>query len=431
MVASIFKDIISKYFPAIAAKLTERYNGKSETPIFEHQKYLKPEFSTDMKFSSLSSNNSIVAADVVALDSELPLKKRGSYKSAEGEIPKLGMKKSMNETQLQAIKNLKARGGKHLVMAQKLFTDLADGVKGVYERLDIMFLQALSSGVTLINEENNTGTGIRIDFGVPTSNQFGVQKAWTDASATPIQDIENITQAARNAGNTLSYIFMDKTTFNAFKANQEVKNAYAGFSKVASNLIFRLNKAELDAYMAEEFGLSIIVVDKTVQIEKGGKKVGYEPWERGNVTFTTSLALGTLAWSELAEVDSPVEGVEYAVVDQFILSSLYRTNDPLKENTSVQALAIPVLDNVDSIYIMNTNEATAADDTQTEGDANYAYKGTNYTKASVVAGINAAREVDKQVAPATVAQQDATLAKKIDSLSEEGIALFEAELVAA
>ena len=183
--------------------------------------------------------------------------------------------------------------------------------------------------------------------------------------------------------------------------------------------------------MSEEFGLNIIVIDKVSQIEKGGAKVAVEPWQRGNVTFTTSTDLGTITYGELAEVEHPVKDVEYSTVDDFILVSLFRTNNPLKENTSVQALVLPVLDNTDSIFIMDTNEATASEDVQTEGDANYSYKGTDYTKASVVAGINAAREVDTQVAMATISQLDATLAKKIDSLSEEGIVLFKAELVAS
>lgn len=429
MIASIFKNYISKYFAAIASKLTQKYNGKSEEIVFEHKKYLKPEFSTDMKWASLSANTNIVAADVVALDSKLPLKKRGSYSSAEGEIPKLGMKKAMNESMLQALKNLKARGNKEKELVKKLFSDAVDGVKGVYERLDIMFLQALSSGVTVIDDDNNTGTGVRIDFGVPAGNQFGVQKAWSDSAATPIEDIENVTAKARSTGNVLKYLWMDKLTFNSFKANAQVKNAFAGFSKVDSNYIFRIKREELENYLNEEFGLSLIVIDKVVQIEKGGKNVPIEPWQTGNVTFTTSTDLGTLTYGELAEVDHPASDVEYAVVDNFILTSLFRTNDPLKENTSVQALAIPVLDNVDSIFIMDTTEATAGEDSQTEADSDYSYQGTDYTKVSVVAGINAARAVDTQVAVATTSQLDATLAKKIDALSEEGIALFEAELV--
>lgn len=429
MVASIFKGIIESYLPRLSTKITEKVNDKTGEIQYEHKKYLKPDFSTDMKFESLSTNTSIVAADVVSLDSELSLKKRGSYSSATGEIPKLGMIKALTESMLQALKNLSNRGGKNAEIAQKLFRDAADGVKGVHERLDMMFLQALSTGVTLVDENTNTGSGIRIDFGIPSKNSFGVQKAWTDAAATPIDDIENVISNARNAGHVLKYMWLDKVTYNAFKANAQVKAAFAGFLKTDSNYVFRVSKEELQNFISEEFGLMLIVIDKVCQIEKGGQKVAIEPWERGNVTFTTTTDLGTLTYGELAEVDHPVEGVQYSVVDNFILVSMFRTNNPLKENTSVQALAVPVIDNVEGIFIMDTNEATASTDTQTEGDANYLYKTVLYTKASVVAGINAARAVDTQVTAATTSQLDATLAKKIDSLSEAGIELFEAELV--
>ena len=281
-----------------------------------------------------------------------------------------------------------------------------------------------------MDEDTNTGMGIRVDFGIPDGNQFGATtKAWTDADATPIDDIDNVVGKARANGNVLRYMFLDRDTFNLFKANQQVKDAFAGANRVSKDLIFRLSKEDVMDYLSAEYGLQIIVIDKVVQIEKGGQKTGYSPWKTGNVSFTTTMDLGTLTYGELAESNNRVAGVEYQTVDSFILASMYRTNDPLKETTSVQALAIPVLDNVDSIYILDTNEATANEDTQTEGDSDYNYGGTDYTKASVVAGINAARAVDTQVAKATTSQTDATLAKKIDSLSEEGVALFEAELV--
>lgn len=431
MVASIFKSFISKYFAAISQKMTAKVNDKEGEPVYLHKQYLRPEFSPDMKFSSLSTNNRIVAADVVALDSPLPLKKRGSYKSAEGEIPKLGMKKSMNESMLQQLKNLQARGNKEKELVRKLFSDAIDGVKGIWERLDIMLLQAASTGVALIGDDYNTGTGIRVDYGIPTKNQFGVQTLWSDANAVPVEDIERVIAEARADGYTLNTIWMDKRTYNAFKRNAQVLEAFAGFNKINKDYVFRISRSDMDEFLREEFQMSLVVIDKVVQVEKDGKTTAIEPWQEGMVTFTVGTQLGTLAWSELAEIDSPVKDVEYSVVDSFILTSLYRTNDPLKENTSVQALAIPVLDNVDSIFLMNTKEATASLDSQTEGDSTYTYDGTDYTKQSVVDGINAARAVDTEVAEAKITNQDATLAKKIDQLSEKGIELFEAELVTA
>jgi len=414
MVASIFKNYISKYLGGVAKKIVEKINGKPEDVVYEHTKYLKKEFSPDMKFSSLSTNTSIVAADVVALDSPLPLKKRGSYSSAEGEVPKLGMKKSMNESMLQQLKNLQARGEKEKQIVAKLFQDGVDIIKGVYERLDIMFLQALSTGVTVIDETDNTGTGIRIDFGVPAANQFGVVEPWKESDARPIDDIENVTSKARQMGYALRYIWMDKVTYNKFKANAQVKDAFAGYSRIPSANLFRLKNADLQEFITEEYGLTIIVIDKVVQVEKNGQKSSVEPWQRGNVVFTTSTDLGTLTWSELAEKDSPVKDVEYATVDDFILWSIFRTNDPLKENTSVQALAVPVLDNVDAIFIMDSNESLEVDAGEIEGDATITIYGSDLTKTTVISELETILddEVDSDIT-------DADLIKLIDTLSDE------------
>ena len=414
MEASLFKNYISKYLGGIAKRFTEKINGKPEEIVYEHRKYLKKEFSPDMKFTSLSTNTSIVAADVVALDSPLPLKKRGSFQSAEGEVPKLGMKKSMNESMLQQLKNLKARGIKEAEIVKKLFNDGADIVKGIYERLDIMFLQAFSTGVMVIDDTNNTGTGIRVDFGIPTGNQFGVTEKWTDADATPIDDIENVVNQARNKGYKLQFIWMDKVTFNKFKANEQVKKAFAGYLKIDSNYIFRLTKDQIQDYLSEEFDLTLIVMDKVVQIEKGGKKESIEPWQRGNVVFTTSTTLGTLTWSELAEKEHPVKEVEYATVDDFILWSMYRTNDPLKENTSVQGLVIPVLDNVDAIFIMDSNETIDIDLSEVEGDSTITIYGSALTKTTVISELETILDdvVDSDIT-------DADLIKLIDTLSDE------------
>lgn len=48
--------------------------------------------------------------------------------------------------------------------------------------------------------------------------------------------------------------------------------------------------------------------------------------------------------------------------------SKYHKNDPIKEFTSAQALVLPVINNVDSIYIMDVTDAEATTG-QTEGDA--------------------------------------------------------------
>jgi hypothetical protein len=127
----------------------------------------------------------------------------------------------------------------------------------------------------------------------------------------------------------------------------------------------------------------------------------------------------------LAEETHQSKSVDYQKVDDFILVSKYHKNDPIREFTSSQALALPVINNVDSIYILDTKEV--ATDAQTEGDANFDYKGTTYTKASVVASYL----LIKPNSTVTTSTTDAQLLSLINKLSEEQELAFVAELVEA
>jgi len=85
---------------------------------------------------------------------------------------------------------------------------------------------------------------------------------------------------------------------------------------------------------------------------------------------------------------------------------------------------VPVIDNVNNIYVMDTEEASI--DVQTEGDANYTYETVSYTRTSVIAGINTS---ESQTADASMT--DAQLKYRINRLSDAEIEAFEAELVAS
>lgn len=412
---SLFKDYINKYFPALTRKLTEKYNDKKSDTMPWHKRYFTPEFSSDLQYTSLSANHHIVAADVISLDSELPLKKRGKISAAQGEIPKLGMKKRMSESHLQQLRNLEARGGNEVELIKKLFTDTAKGVKGVHERLDDMALQALSTGSILVNEDTNTGTGVRLSFNIPESNQYGVKTDWTSSTSNPIEDIDNIVSNAAANGDILTKMFIYKTKFNAFKNNDNVKAAFAGHLRINSSQLYRLNNEEVRSYLLEEFGLELEVIDKVIQIEKDGKRKTHKPWKEENVSFTTGNTLGSLAYGTLVEAENPVDGVSYATVDNFILTSNWKKNEPYGEFTSVQALAIPVLNNTDSIYIMDTSEAQEVDANETEGDANITIWGTSLTKATVITEFNNLEGVSNT----TSTVSDAKLIERINELSDE------------
>lgn len=426
MKKSLFPQWVDKYFKIIAQKIVEKLNGGKLPLPYYHRTMLRKEFSATLKWGSLSVNGNVVSADVVAMDSSLPLKIRDSIKKADGDIPKIGMKLSLNESTMNELNILLATGGADAEIIRKLFADSDKCISGIWERLELMFLQGLSTGFISITDEDTPGTAIRVNFGHPDKNKYGVTKPWDDSTAKPIDDIENVVSEARINGDVVRYILMDRNTFNLFKANAQVKEQYAFYlGYTGSNVPAVPSIEKANEFLSANQGVEIMVIDRPVQVEKDGKRKSINPWEAGAVVFLTDIMVGTLTYGKLAEETFQDKSVDYQKVDDFILVSKYHKKDPIKEFTSAQALAIPVINNVDSIYIMDTTES--ATDAQTEGDANFDYKGTEYTKASVVASY-------KLIYPKstiTTSTTDAILLGLINKLSDEQELAFVAELVEA
>lgn len=431
MEKSLFIQYVERWFKGIVTRITERINGENPPQKYHYRDMLRKVYSTDLKWQALSRDGRLVAADVVAMDSSLPLKKRDAIKKADGDIPKLGMKLFLNESEMTRMDVLLAQnenGNLDNQIVSTLFQDTNKVIGGVYEQLERMFLEGLSTGVTVINEDqDNPGLGVRVNYGFSDKNKYGATAKWSGASAKPVDDIDRIIENASAKGDVIQFILMDRKAFNNLRKSDAFKAMVAGGMGYGGTNLPTPTMAQANEALSANYNVQLMVIDRSIQLEANGIRTTVKPWAEGVVVFLTEMQVGSLAWGRSAEMNHRVEGVNYEVADDFILVSKYHKNDPLREFTTSQAFVIPVIDNVDSIYILDTEEATASEDEQTEGDANFSYEGTSYTKASVVDGLNATKEVPTS----NVSQTDATLVKKIDSLSEEGVKTFEAALIAS
>lgn len=421
---SLFVQFIA-YFSALAKTIEETVNGKKTQLTYLYKEMLTEELSVDLQWKSLTVNSNIVAADIVALDSSLPLKKRDSFGTASGDIPKTGLKLQLSEKQMSDIDVLKARNVETSVLVEKIFDDTKKAVMGIHEKMEFIFLQGLSTGVGLVEDENNVGTGVRVDYGYLASNKYGATTVWSDANAKPIDDIKRIVKAAKAKGDSIKILMMSDVTFDKLASNQQTRENYAFSQNFVGSNVPTPDLEQVNAMMQRKFGLTIIVVDRTITTERDGVRTVHTPWATDNVIFLTSPKVGKLAYGILAEETRKSPKVMYEKSGSFILLKKWSTEEPFSEFTSSQALALPVINNVSSIYLMNCEEATASLDAQTEGNSAYSYKDTDYTKSSVIAAINLA--TGKNTAKST--NTDATLAKHIDALNEEQILVFEANIV--
>src|SRR6478672_10536592 len=226
MEKSLFSDWLAEYFPGLVLRVVESYNDEKKLPTYLYRQFLKKEFSVDGKWTSLTVNNQLVMADLIAMDSSIPLKARPSLGKATGDIPKVAMELAIREKELTDLNTLIALGRNQEAL-KKLFQDTPLVIGGQYERLEAMFLEGLSSGLVEIEDTETVGTGVRIDYGYLTANKFESSVSWDDPTATPLTDMQLVFDKAELDGKTIINIMMDRTTFNNVKKSSEGKSLFA------------------------------------------------------------------------------------------------------------------------------------------------------------------------------------------------------------
>lgn len=361
MVQSAFIEYIQKWFPGIVVRMVETTNDSKNPITYLHKTMLRKDYSVDGKWASVNVANTLVAADVVAMDSSLPLKKRDSITKATGDIPKMGMELKLNEKQLTDLDTLVAQGATEQQIIAKLFQDVPKVIGGVYERNEAMFLEGLSTGVTLVEDAENVGTGVRLDFGYRVANKFGVGVLWSDpTNAKPFDDIQKVIDKANLDGNTISSVLLDRATFNRLAASAQAKELFAFSQGFVGNKIPAPDLSQMNVFTNNRYGFTFQIVDRSIRVERNGIPSTYKPWADGAVVFLTSNVVGSLVWARLAEQNHPVAGVEYQTADDYILVSKYRKNEPsISEHTKSQARVVPVISNVDQIYVLDSKTVQA------------------------------------------------------------------------
>lgn len=360
MLETLFREYVQKYFRGLVKKITEKFNDKNKEQTLLHKTMLKEEYSADMSWNGNSISHNIIAADVVAMDSQLPLKKRDSLSSAGGTLPKIGIKYRKGEKDISDINVMIARGATEKAVAVKIFDDVEKSIKGVDLRNEIIFLNALSTGVCLVESEENDGTGIRVDFGYkPENTKHATTAVWGESTATPIDDIQQLFDQAEEDGNSIAYVYMSKKRLNNIRNSVQGKELVADYQNTVytspSNLRTPNKRVMLEA-LNDEFGAQFELIDSVIRIQKpNGKFVNVRPFCEDNIVAVPDKIVGRLVYGTLVEETRPVAGVTYEKSGNYILVSKFSTNEPFAEFTTAQAICLPVIDGVDGIYILHTD----------------------------------------------------------------------------
>ena len=393
MQASLFHAYVAKFFPKLQM-FVEKVNGKRDgqlTYLHKDTSILHREYSPDNKWESGSVDTRYVAADFVALDSELPIKSRDSIVSANGKIPKSGIQRVMKESDIMNIRVMEAQGATPQRIARKLANDPAACDAGLDEKNEYNFLFGFSNGYLAVKDEDKPDALMRLNYNYMPSHCFGVE---TKGSLT-LGDIKRVIEAADADGNTIIQIWIAKSAYDALRQTKGAKELVATYDgriyTDETNLPVPTASKFNDAFADDNNGITFRVIDRSVLIEANGKKTSVKPWNKNKLIFTCQTMVGALVHGQLAEMSNRVKDVDYQVIDEYKLISKYSETNPLREMTGGQQLTVPVIENVDQIYSLDITEAQAVDTTAEGADSSdekITIWGKTYTKSNFVTEYN-------------------------------------------
>lgn len=393
--SSLFLKYILSFFP-ILKTLIEKINGKRKnelTYLHKDTSILRRVYSPDNKWEADTVDTSYVAADYVAVDSPVPLKSRDKISTASGKLPKMGMKKSLKESEILQLRMMESQGGQVAEIRRKLAQDPVACSVGIDERNEYALLYGLSNGYVAVRDDDNPKELLRIKYRYLPDNILGV--ADKDEGVT-VADLKNCIERAANDGNTIIKFWIGKSKFDSLKKAQDARELVANYRGQTYDSQTKLPVPTASAFQEaflDETGVSFQIINRTVRLEHDGDKKSVKPWNNNMIIGVCSDMIGALVYGQVAEATNRVAGVTYQQIDYKLISQ-FSTTDPLKETTAVQAYCLPVIEDVDTIYQIDTTlsdpkvEVDKSAEASDTNDVTVTIAGQAYKKPEAIRALN-------------------------------------------
>ncbi len=302
------------------------------------------------------------AASIVDPDSPAPRRSRSKLEMLEGKIPTMKQSFALNQKDYRALKGLEnlpiADSQKKQQLIEKLWKDVTNAASSTDRRLDIMFLQAVSTfkiNIDVLNNPDGSALG-SVDLLASSDQTRNVSKVWSDSTADPFKDINDVVLYAAKTGRSFSEIWIDMETWLAMKNLASVKSAISGYQNPGSNKNFVVTLTVINEYLAANQLPTIKVINERRGIEQDGIIQTINPFKKENVVFVPTGKLGIVHNAIAIEDIEPIQGVTYAKYDRTLLSK-WRDNNPWQEFTQVELNAFPALEAIDGIFLLTTDVA--------------------------------------------------------------------------
>lgn len=356
---------IDKIFTAkaVAAYWTKLLESQNIAPYFGESFFpVKKKLGLDLKFIKGKSGLPVTLKPA-AFDAQVPVRDRIGVASFQTEMPLFRDSFMISEKDRQDILRIReASDPAASVILGNIYDDAKQLIMGaavVQERMRMQLLSPADGSPKIrmamgdvVYEYNYDADG---SFAATNFLECQNTAKWTDHSGSdPIADIDHgIDVVETNTGDRPAYILMTKKTLNDLVANDKIKS-YVLAKAQASGGAVRMTANLVKQYLAEEFGLTVVVYNKKFTDETGTAQQFYPD---NMVTLLPESGLGNTYMGTtpeeadlMANSDSSV-----AIVNTGVAITVITKNEvPVNTQTFASEICLPSFEGMDKVYIIKT-----------------------------------------------------------------------------
>lgn len=273
-----------------------------------------------------------VMAKFHALDSEARIGDRANYRQIEFE--KLMIKEKLNQT--ERIIELLGNNAKDQEVLDFVYDDMGNLTSRVLVRAELANNQVLSTGQLSI-DENNFKTVV--NYGYPSANNSSFT-GWSSPDHDIIADLNTVKAKATAKGKTITKALTSGKIVSYMLANEGIKSYFA-------NAGILLTETRLLQWVYENFGIAIAVNDAVYKTSANDTTV-HRFFPENKISFfggegAIGAGLYGVTPEELALTETTSKG--YVTITQ------WDTKDPVATWTKATALYIPVIKDIEGLFI--------------------------------------------------------------------------------
>lgn len=231
----------------------------------------------------------------------------------------------------------------------QVFNDTTNLLEGAAAQRERMRMMALTTGK--ISMKAN-GQNYDYDYGIPDNHMVDSSKAWSDPTATIIDDIRDLMDLIEDeTGVRPERAVCSRKTFGYIRKNNEIRQAILGSDATAP-----VSDTKIFDYIMDELKLDVVVYNKKAKDEKGNE---FQYVADDTFVIFPQGKLGTGWFGTTPEQSDLMAGsaANVSITDVGVAVTTSKETDPVNVDTKVSMIYLPSFETADHVGIIDVTGA--------------------------------------------------------------------------